>query len=143
MKALMAALKLSIFGTLLFTLASCGHHRDVRPGANGVHRVKVVDEDEATSQRNALAQANHFCDDKYEKTAAIKKEKTKYVGDMDEENYKMGKTASRVLKTGGAGAWVFGGDKERNAGKVATGSGSVIDSALGNGYATMMIFTCI
>jgi hypothetical protein len=124
-------------------LASCAHHRDVRPGVSGVHKVAVLSEDESSGQRDALSQANHFCDKKYEKSAAIVKEKTTYTGSMDESNYKMGKAASRALKTGGNSAWVLGGKKESNAGRTASGSGSVLDSALGEGYTTQMIFKCI
>lgn len=29
----------------ILSLASCAHHRDVRPGANGVHRVVIPTED--------------------------------------------------------------------------------------------------
>ena len=127
----------------VLALTACAHHRDVRPGADRNHRVVVTGEDERSTQRSALSQANHFCDDRYGKTAAIKKEDTKYSGNMDEDTYRMGKTASDILQTGGGGAWVFGGKKEKNAGKVATGTGAVLDSALGNGYTTEMTFTCI
>lgn len=128
---------------LSLMLVACGHHRDVRPGTDGIHRVQVVGEDEKKSQRDAIAQANHFCDERYEKVAAIEKESTKYTGSMDEGNYRAAKTASKVLTGGGSSAWVFGGKKERNVGKVATGAGNVLDQATGEGYTTRMTFKCI
>lgn len=124
-------------------LAACAHHRDVRPGTEGVHKVLVQSEDESSGQRDAISQANHFCKEKFEKIAAFEKEGTKYTGTMDEGNYKAAKTASKVLTQGGNSAWVFGGKNEKNAGQVASGSGNVLDSALGNGYTTEMTFKCI
>ena len=102
-----------------------------------------MSEDENSGQRDALAQANHFCDKKFEKTAAITKESTKYTGSMDESTYKMGKTAGKILQQGGNQAWVFGGKKEQNAGKTASGAGSVLGNAMGDGYTTKMKFKCI
>ena len=131
---------LLIFSLLL---VSCGHHRDVRPSSDGIHRVQVTSEDEEQGQRDALAQARHFCEETYKKTAGIKTEKTFYSGSMDEENYRATKMASKVLKQGGSSAWVFGGKKESNAGQVAMGTGSVLDSAAGKGYTTQMTFECI
>lgn len=132
-----------IFGFIVMGLAACAHHRDVRPGTEGVHKVLVQSEDESSGQRDAISQANHFCKEKFEKIAAFEKEGTKYTGTMDEGNYKAAKTASKVLTQGGNSAWVFGGKNEKNAGQVASGSGNVLDSALGNGYTTEMTFKCI
>lgn len=129
-------------GFLIF-MVNCAHHKDVRPGTRGVHKVVVTSESQEQAQRNALDQANHFCDKRFEQAAAVQKEKTEYVGDMDEEDYKMGKTASRVLQVGGATAWALGGRRESNAGMVATGAGTMVGAALGKGYRTKMIFQCI
>ena len=125
--------------SLLFVstlIVACGHHRDVRPSSNGVHRVQVTSEDEESGQRDALAQARHFCKETYEKAAGIKSEKTFYSGSMSEDNYRATKTASKVLQQGGSSAWVFGGKKESNAGQAAMGAGGVLDSAAGKGYTT-------
>lgn len=134
--------KIIFVGASLF-LISCGHHRDVRPSSDGKHRVVVTSEDEEGGQRDALEQANHFCKERYEKVAAIEKEKTKYIGDMDESNYKTTKKASKALEYGGSSAWLFGGKKESNAGKVASGAGGVLGAVAGKGYSTTMIFKCI
>ena len=128
---------------LPFMLLACGHHRDVRPGHKGVHRVVVTSEEEEGGQRNAIEQANHFCEERYKKVAAVVKEKTKYVGDMDEDNYRVAKRTSKVLKHGGSSAWVFGDKKSSNAGQVAHGAGGVLDTATGKGYRTFMTFKCI
>ncbi|MCJ8276562.1 MAG: hypothetical protein HRT44_13520 [Bdellovibrionales bacterium] len=128
---------------ILGLLASCGHHRDVRPNSCGIHRVVVTSDDEEGGQRNAINQANHFCEERYEKVAAVETEKTKYIGDMDEENYRATKRTAKVLQQGGTSAWVFGGKKEKNAGRVASGAGSLLNTATGKGYRTMMTFKCI
>ena len=127
----------------LVVLSACGHHRDVRPSSDGVHSVVVAADNETDGPRDAIAQANHFCDDRYKRVAAIEKEETKYTGSMDEDNYRMAKTASDVLKQGGTQAWVFGGKTEKQAGEVAAGTGSVIDNSLGKAYTTKMTFKCI
>ena len=61
---------------------------------------------------------------------------------MNEETYNNGKTASKVLKTLGGGAYVFGGQKERNAGGVGVLAGQTADSVLGKAYTVEMKFKC-
>lgn len=127
---------------LPFLLISCGHHKDVRPGTSGVHRVVVVTEDSAQGQRNAINQANHYCD-QFKKTAAFENETSKYTGSVDETTYKRTKMASRAAKAAGGTTWAMGGKREHNAGGVVGLGGIALDSALGNGYTVEMSFKCI
>lgn len=62
--------------TILATLVSCGHHRDVRPGVNGVHRVVVSTDDKVKGSQEALRQARHYCKET-DRDAAIVKEEAK------------------------------------------------------------------
>ncbi len=134
-------MKTIILTSLFFLLVSCGHHRDVRPGASGIHRVIVRAEEKETGEQQAIRQANHYCEE-YEKRAAFTSERTHYSGDVDEDTYKRGKAISRFVKTAGSGAYVYGGKKERNAGGVGTLGGAAFDSGLGKGYTTDMSFRC-
>lgn len=122
-------------------IASCAHHRDVRPGVDGVHRVVIQTEGDESDKRNALSQAEHFCKEQ-NKYAAIIDEKQTYTGKVDEQTYNNGKMASKVLKTVGSGAYVFGGQKEKNVGGVGVLAGQAADSVLGNGYTVEMKFKC-
>lgn len=130
-------MKILMLMSFLF-LISCGHHRDVRPGANGVHRVVISTPDTQEGQQNALRQANHYCK-QYEKHAAIYKESAKYTGSLDEKTYNTTRMFSRAAKTAGSPSYGNGGRKQS---KLA-GYGSSLDSALGNGYVVEMSFKCI
>ncbi len=122
-------------------LAGCAHHRDVRPGADGVHRVVVTTEDTEQGSRDALDQANHFCKER-NLSAAIINEDNKYSGSMDEKSYKTAKTAAKVAQAAGGAAFVFGGRNEKTAGGIVGMGGGIADSALGKGYTVEMKFKC-
>lgn len=127
-----------IISSLFFV--SCAHHRDVRPGADGIHRVVVMaDGDEG--QRDALGQAEDYCKQS-NKHMAILEEKKQYTGKVDEETYNTGKAVSNVLKTIGGATHVFGGKNESNAGGVGVLAGAGTDAALGKGYTVEMKFKC-
>ncbi len=132
--------KILIFNLMILLTAGCAHHKDVRPGADGINRV-VVHAEGDEGGREALDQAKHFCKE-FGKMPGIVEEKTTYVGSVDEETYKNGKAVSRVLKTVGSATTVFGGKNERNAGGVGVLAGVGTDATLGNGYVTEMKFKC-
>ncbi len=134
-------MKTILLASFSLFLVSCGHHRDVRPGANGIHRVVVRAEEKEMGEQQAIRQANHYCEE-FQKSAAFTSERTHYSGDVDEQTYKQGKALSRFVKTAGSGAYIYGGKKERNAGGVGTLGGASMDSALGKGYTTDMSFRC-
>lgn len=125
--------------TTLF-IFSCAHHRDVRPGLDGIHRV-VIRSDDEDAGRDALSQAEDYCKE-FGKRPGIIEEKTAYTGKVDEQTYNNGKAVSRVLKTVGGTAHVFGGRNESNAGGVGILAGVGTDAALGKGYTTEMKFKC-
>ncbi len=126
---------------LMLLIVSCAHHRDVRPGADGVHRVQIQTDDVESSTRDAISQANHYCKQKNQEAAFIQEEQ-KYTGDMDEQSYKAAKRATTVAKTVGGAVWVFGGRKESTIGGLAGLGGMVGDAALGKGYTVEMRFKC-
>lgn len=133
-----------VFITFLgLTLLSvgCAHHRDVRAGVDGVHRVVVQTEDKEDGAQEAIRQANHFCKEQ-NKYAAFVNEESKYTGQMDEKDYNRVKTASRVAQAAGGAAYVFGGEKESNIGGVVGLGGMVADAAAGKGYTVEMKFKC-
>lgn len=125
----------------LAVLAGCAGHRDVRPGADGIHRVVIQTDDADAGSREAIRQANHYCGEKH-KEAAFLKEDSKYTGDLDESTYKNAKRASSVAKTVGGGVYVFGGKTESTIGGLAGLGGAAADNALGKGYTVEMRFKC-
>ncbi len=126
-----------------FLLISCAHHRDVRPGADGHHRVVVTGEDTESGAQDAIKQANHFCKENGGGYAGFTKEDKKYTGSMDEGSYKTAKTASKVAQAVGGAGYVFGGRNERTAGGIVGLGGGIADSALGKGYTVDMQFKCV
>src|ERR1043165_5474928 len=128
------AKKFVFFSSLLVLISACGHHRDVRPGASGLHRVVVQTEDNEEGTRDAIAQANHYCKDTAGQSAVFEDESKKYTGDMDEGTYNNAKRAAKVAKTVGGGVWAMGGKKESDVGGVVGLGGAAADSALGKGY---------
>ena len=136
-----AVIKLAAFAAII-TLASCAHHKDVRPGADGIHRVVIQTTGSESEKREAIDQANHFCKERKQYAAFITEEQ-KYTGQMDEKSYQNTKVASKVLKTVGSGAYVFGGSKESNVGGIGVLAGQAADSAIGQGYTVDMKFKCM
>lgn len=128
---------------LLFILfiSSCAHHKDVRPGADGIHKVVITTDDKEDGSRNAIDQANNYCKE-FNKSAAIVSEDQKYVGDMDEKDYQTGKKLSKVAKVVGGTVWSLGAKNESNAGGIVGVTGAAADSALGKGYNVIMTFKC-
>lgn len=124
-----------------FLFAGCAHHRDVRPGADGVHRVLIHTDNQEEAGRDALRQANHFCEQQG-KFAGIVDEKNNYVGSMKEQDYKNAKTAAKVAQAVGGAGWVFGGRNESTVGGVVGLGGGIADAALGKGYTVEMRFKC-
>lgn len=126
-----------------FFLGGCATYKDVRPSADGVHNVIVLGESGQQASRNALSQANAYCEkEQNKKKAYIVKEEQKYVGSVEEENYKTGKAVSSVLKTVGGAVAVFGGQRESTVGGVGALGGVATDAALGEGYNVIMQFKC-
>jgi hypothetical protein len=132
--------KISLIGSLLF-LAACAHYEDVRPGADGIHRVVVTAEDKESGSREAISQATYFCKEKKLMPAFID-EQNKYTGNVDEQTYNTGKTISKAAEMAGGAVWAMGGQKESNAGGVVGLGGAVGSAALGKGYTVEMKFKC-
>jgi len=122
-------------------LSSCAHHRDVRPGVDGLHRVVIQSDNTDESKRDAIAQANHYCESLH-KSAAFIDESQKYTGSMDESDYRNAKTASKVATGAGSAVHVFGGKNESTVGGIVGLGGAIADQALGNGYTIEMKFKC-
>lgn len=127
----------------LLVLAACAHHRDVRPGPDGIHRVNVQAEDTEDGSRDALSQANHYCKEEHGNHAVILNEDNKYTGDMDESTYKSTKRAAKVAKTVGGGVYATGAKKESDLGGLIGLGGQAADEAAGKGYTVEMKFKCL
>ncbi len=121
---------LSLFLVTAFTLSSCAHHRDVRPGGfGGEHSVIIKSKSQEEGVRDAIAQATSYCK-QFDKVPKITSEGKKYQGDIDEEIYKQ----SRKIKEA---ASVFLGDAPE-AGKI----NKAADKYLGDPYSTEVKFKC-
>lgn len=134
--------RLGLVSLVSLFVGACAHHRDVRAGADGTHRVVINTDDKDEGAREAIRQANHFCNQR-NLAAAFVEEGSTYQGDMDEQNYKNAKKASQVAKVLGGTTYVFGGKKESSVGGVVGLGGAVADTVLGKGYAVEMKFKCM
>lgn len=135
-------LRFILFSLFVITFTSCAHHRDVRPGAEGTHTVVVRGGEKESAEREAISQANHYCK-QFDQYAAFVNENTKYTGDMDESTRKNVRNASKAAMVVGSGMGVLGGRKERGAGAVVGGAGTVGHIMTGeDAYTSEMKFVC-
>lgn len=134
--------KLALFSMLL-VLAACAHHRDVRPGANGIHKVVTRGPDKDAVERDAISQAQNYCETMKLNAAFVDDTGAKYTGDMDESTHKVLRKASKAAQVLGPGMTVLGGRNESNAGQVMTGGG-VVGGIMtgGDAYTATMTFKC-
>ncbi len=103
-------MKSALFSLGILFFVACAHHRDVRPGVDGLHRVVVTDDDKEQGARNAIDQANHYCKQS-DKHAAFVEESNKYTGTMDEGQYKTAKDLSKAASAAGGSVYVMGAQK--------------------------------
>lgn len=121
-------------------LSACAHHKDVRPGADGVHRVVVRGAEASGVERKAIDEANHFCKQFGQIAYVVNEEKTQYTGSMDENTRKTIKKASTAAMVIGAGV---GHGRNTGAGQVLGGAGTagwIMTS--GDDYVADMKFKC-
>lgn len=123
----------------MLSFASCAHHRDVRPGADGVHHVIVREPTKESAERHAISQANHYCEQS-NRTAAFMNESTQYTGTMDEstrDTLRKASTAATIL--GGTSAHA-----RRHGEPNVLGTAGTIGSIMTNGddYTADMKFKC-
>lgn len=133
--------KLLFVSGLILLISACAHHRDVRPGADGVHRVVIATDDQEAGARDAISQANHYCKES-NRSAAFVSEDKKYVGTMDEGNYKAAKAISKAATAAGGTVYAMGAKKESNIGGIVGLGGGIANDALGKGYNVEMKFKC-
>lgn len=126
---------------ITLVLNGCAHYPDVRPGADGVHSVKIKSESPESGSREAISQARSYCKS-LEKTPAIVSENSSYTGEMDEGTYKTAKKVSRAAETIGPAIWTMGGKRESRAGGTVGVAGAAGDQILGEEYSVQMTFKC-
>lgn len=110
-------MKYAIYLLPLWLLA-CSHQKtagyeDVRPGEEGLNAILLKVEDETAGGREAMKQARAYCEELGQKPAVVE-EKTKYIGEISEENYKRLKRAAKAAGTIGGEAVSQRGDKALN-----------------------------
>jgi len=133
--------------SFIFTLfTSCAHHRDVRRGASGINWVEIKAESKESGTKNAISQANHFCE-QYEKSAAFISEQKSYTGSMKESDYRTTKNIGKAAQM--IGGTMFGAGHGTNhhvtgnAGGLLGLGGSVASEMAGKGYTINMKFKCL
>jgi hypothetical protein len=137
-----AAFRSSIVVLALF-FGACAHHRDVRPGAQGLHRVIVRAPEKTHAERSAISQAEHFCEEQSGRHPAFVEEKTQYTGSMDEATRDTVRKASRAAMILGGTGTVLGDGPVRTGGGVVGTAGTVGTIMTGgDDYVADMRFRC-
>ena len=113
-----------VLASLTLIAVGCAHHRDVRPGAEGVNRIVIRGPDRGPLERDAIEQAENYCE-QFKKHPAFTEENSKFTGSGSEDSHKTMRGVSKAVTAGGGMVSVFGGDSERNTGRMATGAGVV------------------
>jgi hypothetical protein len=125
---------------LFFT--ACAHHPDVRPGADGLHRLSVRGAEKQSTERDALKQTQSYCKQS-KKQPAIVNENIEYTGSMDEATRDRLRNVSKAVAVTGGSMGVLGGKNERTAGAVLGGAGTAGAIATGeDAYVVNMTFRC-
>lgn len=128
---------------LSFFMISCAHHRDVRSGgSSGVHKVVLPTDNKDQGYREAISQAEDFCEKRFAKHPVVVTEGTQYTGNMKEEDYNKAKTAAKIATGVGSAGYIFGGKSESTIGGIVGLGGGIADGAIGQGYAYQMTFKC-
>ncbi|MBC7658269.1 MAG: hypothetical protein H7249_01020 [Chitinophagaceae bacterium] len=138
----MKCLRFFLLFTAVVLMVGCAHYPDVRPGEKDIHEVIIKTERKGDGFQQAFAEAKDFCDDVYKKHPVRVKEKSTYIGSMDEKTYNQAKTASKIIEGTGAAVAIFGGKKESRIGAGAGVGGGVADHAIGRDYQFSMTFKC-
>lgn len=132
-----------ILSSLIFIFGACAHHSDVRPNADGIHRISLqADFKDASDQSSeAMKQANHYCKESG-KQAFVVEEKCQYTGSMKESDYIAAKKAARAAEA--VGDVLFGTNygKHAKTGDTIGESGEAADDVIGKGYTYEMKFKC-
>ena len=89
-----------------------------------------------------MAQAEDYCKQQ-NKFPGVVSENTTYEGSMSESDFQTIKTTANVAQSVGGAAFVFGGQKEKQAGGLVgmmgvAGNAAIVD----NGYKTEIQFKC-
>jgi DNA-binding transcriptional regulator LsrR (DeoR family) len=97
------SLKITILLSI-FLLVSCAHHRDVRPGSKGIHRVVVRKQNQEQAEQLAISEAQDYCS-QYNKAPGFLEEKTEYKGTMNESTRDtVHKVSNAAMILGGVGS---------------------------------------
>lgn len=125
------------------SLAACAHHRDVRAGSDGVHKVVVRAPDREQAERSAIRQAEHFCQQR-QLAAAFVEEKTQYTGSMDEKTRDTVRKASTAAMILGGGVGTAGRNAGTRVGGGAVGTAGTVGAIMtgGDDYTAEMRFRC-
>jgi hypothetical protein len=140
---IMKKIRFSLFMALFTSvfLISCAHHRDVRPGEGGMHRVVVATDDVDQGNQDAIAQAQHYCKES-KKEAIFTNEESKYKGNMSEEDYNKYKAGAKVAKVVGGTTWALGNKTASGIGGAVGLGGLAAEAAIGKQYKVEMKFKC-
>jgi len=122
-------------------ISACAHHRDVRPGGDGINKVVLMNDEKNFSGRAALSQAENYCEEQSRRPMIIS-ETNQYIGSMDESSYNNAKTGAKVAEVVGGTGYVLGGKKESDLGGVIGLGGAVAHEVIGQGYRYEMSFKC-
>lgn len=116
----------------------CAHSRDVRAGADGVHRVVVRQSTETDAERSAISQAEHYCKQSDKRPVVVEDKGTTYKGEMDENTRKTINRASQAATVLGHGM----GRAGEGPGPVGTAGRAGMIMTSGDDYVAEMRFSC-
>lgn len=128
-----------------FSAFSCAHHRDVRGGADNVHSVTVRGTEKTSTERDAISQADDYCD-QWDKRAGIVTQKSGYIGTTMDENTRdtVRKASTAAILLGGVGSAAADEPGARRGGNVVGAAGTVgAVMTGGENYETTMTFKCL
>ncbi|NOU52285.1 hypothetical protein HG263_17285 [Pseudoalteromonas sp. JBTF-M23] len=126
--------------TTTVLLAACAHHDDVRPG-EGKHYVVIKAVDRDQGMKEALGQAEHFCD-KTKNSLVVINENVDYQGEKSEKDYLDSRSTAEFVTEASTWLWILGDGHVDDAGAVAAIAGVVALESMDAPYTVTVNFRC-
>ncbi|BBN83674.1 hypothetical protein PA25_36590 [Pseudoalteromonas sp. A25] len=126
--------------TTTLLLAACAHHEDVRPG-DSQHYVVVKSVDRNKGIKEALGQAEHFCEKSSNKLVVLN-EKVEYRSEQAEKDYLDSRSTTEFVTEASAWLWVLGDGYVDDVAAVATLAGVGALESMGAPYLVTLNFRC-
>ncbi|TMP26960.1 hypothetical protein CWB99_16800 [Pseudoalteromonas rubra] len=130
------------FSLVAIFASGCAHHNNVRPSADGKHYVNLTAETREAAGKEALEQANHYCEKQERGYAYIQNENITYMGSMPEQEYLQKRNIATAVEAAGTAMWILGENAVDDVGAAMSIGGGIAEDSMGEPYQITLAFSC-